>query len=457
MCLGCQVYVFGGVGANMVPLYSKWYLCCLVPETACKLSTTMRPTAAPRTILAASGALCAILAASPEPTTKWAREIGVGGKRIIAWEPPQQARAASLLGQDSACEGGVGTCVVACTDFACSAAQVRCAALAWCVGFSRPSKDVACGRKCLNRDATLKRGHAFAAAAAGAPDWWVSASRNCLDARRRALAGPGGEAVRVWVEQGCDVYGAAWPARSSTLVFDVGLAGGEDTRLFLSRGWRVLAVEANPAVARAATTTPALRRATEDSSLVVVGRAIVARATAKPAILRVPRRGNSEVASLDPGIAAKCRRLGGCAEIRVPTTTCLALIREHGLPTVLKVDIEGLDRACVESLAADPAARPRYVMIEDKSAMDLLTSLGYTRFKLQHGYSVAQARVAPRARGGAPWEVINAATGTLAWSTAEEINAALARGLRRQPHDLYAALTEPHADEAEFMRAAVAE
>ena len=177
-----------------------------------------------------------------------------------------------------------------------------------------------------------------------------------------------------------------------------------------------------------------------------------ARETAEPAILRVPRRGNSEVASLDPGIAAKCRRLGGCAEIRVPTTTCLALIREHGLPTVLKVDIEGLDRACVESLAADPAARPRYVMIEDKSAMDLLTSLGYTRFKLQHGYSVAQARVAPRARGGAPWEVINAATGTLAWSTAEEINAALARGLRRQPHDLYAALTEPHADEAEFMR-----
>ena len=82
---------------------------------------------------------------------------------------------------------------------------------------------------------------------------------------------------------------------------------------------------------------------------------------------------------------------------RPPTTTCLALIREHGLPTVLKVDIEGLDRACVESLAADPAARPRYVMIEDKSAMDLLTSPGYTRFKLQHGYSVAQARVAPRA------------------------------------------------------------
>ena len=213
--------------------------------------------------------LCVILAAagsaraSPEPT--WAREIGVGGKRIIAWEPPQQARAASLLGQDSACEGGVGTCVVACTDFACSAAQVRCAALAWCVGFSRPSKDVACGRKCLNRDATLKRDHAFDVA--GAPDWWVSASRNCLDARRRALAGPGGaEAVRVWVEQGCDVYGAAWPARSSTLVFDVGLAGGEDTRLFLSRGWRVLAVEANPAVARAATTTPALRRATRPSS-----------------------------------------------------------------------------------------------------------------------------------------------------------------------------------------------
>ena len=395
----------------------------------------MRPTAAPRTILAASGALCAILAASPEPTTKWAREIGVGGKRIIAWEPPQQARAASLLGQDSACEGGVGTCVVACTDsrVQCGAGAVRGArvvrgVLAAVEGrrlrpqVPQPRRDAQAGTTRLLRPPPVPR-------IGGCPR-----HARCLDARRRALAGPGGaEAVRVWVEQGCDVCGAAWPARSSTLVFGVGLAGGEDTRLFLSRGWRVLAVEANPAVARAAATTPALRRATEDSSLVVVGRAIVARATAEPAILRVPRRGNSEVASLDPGIAAKCRRLGGCAEIRVPTTTCLALIREHGLPTVLKVDIEGLDRACVESLAADPAARPRYVMIEDKSAMDLLTSLGYTRFKLQHGYSVAQARVAPRARGGAPWEVINAATGTLAWSTAEEINAALARGRAGNP------------------------
>ena len=71
--------------------------------------------------------------------------------------------------------------------------------------------------------------------------------------------------------------------------------------------------------------------------------------------------------------------------------------------------------------------------------------------------TASRRRELRRARGGAPWEVINAATGTLAWSTAEEINAALARGLRRQPHDLYAALTEPHADEAEFMRAAVAE
>jgi len=91
-----------------------------------------------------TGTLCVILAAvqgstRAEPKTTWAREIAVGGKRIIAWEPPQQARAASLLGQDSACEGGAGTCVVSCADFACSAAQVRCAALAWCVGFSRPS------------------------------------------------------------------------------------------------------------------------------------------------------------------------------------------------------------------------------------------------------------------------------------------------------------------------------
>jgi len=160
----------------------------------------------------------------------------------------------------------------------------------------------------------------------------------------------------------------------------------------------------------------------------------------------VPLGGNAEVASVSADLDRKCG-LKGCASFVVPATTCLDLVRDFGLPDVLKVDIEGLDSACVASLARDAAARPRYVLIEDRGALDALVGLGYARFKLQAGYSVARAAVARGALGGHPWEVINAVTGRVDWSGAGAVRRFAPDGAA----DLYAALPDPGPAEAAFL------
>ena len=178
----------------------------------------------------------------------------------------------------------------------------------WCVGFSRLMT-----RMGPSHEATLKRAYAFRDAAA--PAWWQSAAAKCEVARSEAIAGVlggggGRPLVTDWARARCDAFAARWagPGAGALLVFDVGLANGEDTELFLSRGHRVVAVEANPNQARAArdgSASPPLRRAIEEGSLVVENVAIVRDAEATASIkLRVPS-GNTEVASVSPDLDHK--------------------------------------------------------------------------------------------------------------------------------------------------------
>jgi hypothetical protein len=64
----------------------------------------------------------------------------------------------------------------------------------------------------------------------------------------------------------------------------------------------------------------------------------------------------------------------------VPVTTCADLIRQHGVPFYMKVDIEGYDGACLSSL--EKQSLPRYISTEDPLQLDHLLSLGYTSFKM---------------------------------------------------------------------------
>ena len=81
----------------------------------------------------------------------------------------------------------------------------------------------------------------------------------------------------------------------------------------------------------------------------------------------------------------------GCNVVEVPQLTCASLMEKHGVPMFLKIDIEGADIYCLESLRrlkAAGSALPKYVAIEDNNALGLLEELGYSQFKLYYGREI---------------------------------------------------------------------
>ena len=71
----------------------------------------------------------------------------------------------------------------------------------------------------------------------------------------------------------------------------------------------------------------------------------------------------------------------GCDIVEVPQFTCATLMERHGVPLLLKIDIEGADLYCLESLHR-LKERPKYVAVEVNESLDLLVDLGYTKVRV---------------------------------------------------------------------------
>ena len=174
------------------------------------------------------------------------------------------------------------------------------------------------------------------------------------------------------------------------LIFDLGLHRGEDTEFYLAKGFRVVAVEANPDLCVEVSTR--LRRHIESKALTVVNRAIAA----EPGTVTFYQDEFSAWSTLDPEWAARNRRLGSVQHTRtVESVTIEELIADFGTPYYMKVDVEGMDMVAVRGLSRT-AERPRYISLEsDKTSFrslreefKVLTAMGYDAFKV-----VSQVRV----------------------------------------------------------------
>lgn len=160
------------------------------------------------------------------------------------------------------------------------------------------------------------------------------------------------------------------------LAFDIGMYDGSDSRYLLDQGFRVIAVEANPDLAARA--THRFHDEIADGRLVVVNRAIAS------------TRGDVELSVCGDDLGSSTIFHDKIADRRRTATFTVGgipftdLVREHGVPDYLKVDIEGADRHCILALA--PTLRPQYVSFEvDDDLEELLqhvASVGYRRFKL---------------------------------------------------------------------------
>jgi len=133
------------------------------------------------------------------------------------------------------------------------------------------------------------------------------------------------------------------------MVLDVGMNAGQSTRAFLKRGFRVVAVEADPALSL---------RSIKREGVIVLSRAVARQSNVNVSLCV---DGPTETHHLLVGSAMRqCRKA-----LVVRSITCKDLIRTHGVPFLMKVDIEGMEIACLDSLLEMPQAElPKFLVFE---------------------------------------------------------------------------------------------
>ena len=129
------------------------------------------------------------------------------------------------------------------------------------------------------------------------------------------------------------------------LVIDVGMHDGQDTARYLEQGYRVVAIEANPALVAAAQ-----RRFgdVEADRLTILPVAVAERTGTTSITIFAEQDGWSTVSSARAEVAA-ARGFAG-RPVQVVARRFADILDAVGTPYYLKVDIEGSDMLCVEAL-----------------------------------------------------------------------------------------------------------
>ncbi len=166
----------------------------------------------------------------------------------------------------------------------------------------------------------------------------------------------------------------------SNLIFDFGMHRALDTRYYLDKGFRVVALEANPALAAIAAEN--FRVQIQERKLKIVNRALWS--GDEDRVTFYVNDIKDDWSSLHEGSANREKR--GVREIVVPTTNLDKLFSEHGLPYYIKCDLEGADEIFVDQLC-ESKQRPSYVSIEATnhgglSCIAKMYALGYDRMQI---------------------------------------------------------------------------
>jgi FkbM family methyltransferase len=157
-------------------------------------------------------------------------------------------------------------------------------------------------------------------------------------------------------------------------IMDVGAHDGSDTAYYLSLGYRVVAIEADPVKVDALKARFGAEIDSGRLSLVNTG---VGDATGVLPFFRCKRDSGSS--SFDP---AWFHQEGG-ETIEIAVRPLVDVIKEVGTPYYLKCDIEGFDYKALSTL--QPQYAPKYISAEVQNhpeILDLFVRLGYRHFKL---------------------------------------------------------------------------
>lgn len=170
------------------------------------------------------------------------------------------------------------------------------------------------------------------------------------------------------------------------LIFDIGTHVGEDAINYAWRGYKVIAVDADPSI---------IAQNKEKYSEKYPGIAFLnyAADSKDDGEIELFINGITAQNSVIEAIGKRQNTSGG--SVKVPTTTLKKLTETYGVPFYCKIDIEGHDAVATRSLKG-ASELPTYISVETEcppddrklaeegvlETLDALREVGYTKFKL---------------------------------------------------------------------------
>jgi FkbM family methyltransferase len=161
------------------------------------------------------------------------------------------------------------------------------------------------------------------------------------------------------------------------LIFDIGANKGQDSAYYLDKGFRVVAVDADPDLCAFIREREAARIA---AGLLTVMNTGVA---GSHGLLDFYVNDFSEWSSLTK--ESKATRTNQHRSIKVPVVPLRSLLEAHGTPYYLKIDIEGAELDAIASMQGHPDMPPYLsfeVNLDWQAILDLLMGYGYDAFQL---------------------------------------------------------------------------
>jgi FkbM family methyltransferase len=172
------------------------------------------------------------------------------------------------------------------------------------------------------------------------------------------------------------------------LIYDVGMHNGDDTAYYLSRGYRVISIEADSGLVEKGKIRFVDQLKNQNLTIINAGIHFE-----KGMFDFYINEVHNEWNSFDKSIANRDGLPYHTA--KVPCYPFGEILEQYGVPYYLKVDIEGHDYLCIQGL--DQKNLPKYISIEGNH-IDLLQSLaakGFKKFKLIFQYNLAQLDLPP--------------------------------------------------------------
>jgi FkbM family methyltransferase len=174
------------------------------------------------------------------------------------------------------------------------------------------------------------------------------------------------------------------------LAYDVGMNNGDDCEYYLAKGYRVVAVEANPQLCKLASAR--FKPEIDEKRLLVLNIGVGAKAGRLPFYVH---RYNSVLSTFVPFKD----RIGYTATLKAEEFDVISVdvrrlsdvVNFFGFPDYIKIDVEGFDAVCLRDLDLRQIY-PRYLSAEAHSIDTFchMVAMGYSEFKIVSGGRVAE-------------------------------------------------------------------